>query len=192
MSRNNCILSFFPQHANIKSDSGRLRATANQNHTGSKLRCHFFAAEPLSVDEEEETSAALGLCSWMQEIIELCKDECNCFWEEWKWAAIQQENETPAMKWFWRDGRTPPVKAPVVEMCDNVGLMKYHKNNRKLPEVKPAAEVCLLTTKKKTTVLALVGASCSWNQLAILIYLKWETRLCNIRLEVTALRWKDQ
>lgn len=37
------------------------------------------AAEPPSVDEEEETSAAPGSCSPMWEIIELCKEERNCF-----------------------------------------------------------------------------------------------------------------
>lgn len=97
MSGNNCILSYFPQHANRKS---RFRSAACDRTSGShwkqiklsllasRMKDIFViqhcdgcvsAAEPPSVDEEEETSAAPGSCSRMWEIIELCKEECNCF-----------------------------------------------------------------------------------------------------------------
>lgn len=127
-----------------KADSAQPPANVHQDHTGSKLNCHFFssgmkdifviqlcdecvsAAEAPSVDEEEETSVAPGSCSRMREIIELCKEECNCFWGEWKWAAIQQENEAPVMKRFQQGGRM----APVVDTCNDVGLSRNGKNHQ--------------------------------------------------------------
>lgn len=90
------IIAFYLRTQTQKSDSGQLHATVNQDHTGSKLKCQSSAsrmkdifvirrcdecasaAEPPAVGEEE-ASAALGSCSRMWEIIELCQEECNCF-----------------------------------------------------------------------------------------------------------------